>query len=539
MDITLNTGLTMRKLPTKTTCITSRATVCILSLCLAGTVLPLNAQEAVAIVDDKKGDPMLGLERQGDELLDFLFDSVMGLARPVTWEDAIKVPIEVTTTNKTAREYARQGFGLMQCGWDIEAHRSFVHALKFDPDCLISYTGLLYLSATNHNPSHEVKTDLMERVDTLYKSKKDGEYVFRQQERLYAELAISRLEGNKVAQLEVLDKLVKEYPMDFQALIGKKVLMRLRTGAVTAEEQQEKKDYVALLMRRYKYTPMLWVYWMLLHDYEKDQGVIASQVLPVVNKLTVWAPDLPTFVLKKGYFLRKAGQFDKADAEFSKAEKLFAEWGKQSEIHDEANAGLWKARIFKVVNYYDMGEFDKAIKLADEMARSDVNVSFKSEMRGIFLWEVKTLSTRLYLARGDEGDLERARDALPTKEYKTSVEEYSAVTFYYQGLNEYIAIRILLRDGRMDDAIKIQARLGETLGKTNSQRLENSNTFVDKNYFFRGFGALQIYFEHSNALMSLLNDDKKGYETLIESAREKLDLYGGLSVLPKHVMQDL
>ncbi len=527
----------MRLLPKKSNISGSRFAASLASLCLACSLNPLAAQSPETKPEVKKEEPMLGLDRKGDELLDFLFMSVAGLSKPKTWEDAIKVPIEVTTTSKAAREYARQGFGLMQCGWDIEAHRSFVHALKYDPDCLISYTGLLYLSATNHNPSHEKKTDLMERVDTLYKSKKDGEYSYKQQERLYAELAVSRLEGNKVAQLEVLDKLVKEYPLDFQALISKKVLMRLRTGAVTAEETQEKKDYVAMLMKRYKYTPMLWVYWMLLHDYETDQGVISSQVLPVVNKLTVWAPDMPTFVLKKGYFLRKAGQYKEAEVEFIKAEKLFAEWGKESQIPDDANDGLWKARIFKAVNYYDMGEFDKAIKLSEEMAKAEINVGLKSELRGIFLWEVKTLTTRLYLARGGEGDLEKARETLPSKEYKTSVEEFSAVTFYYQGLNEYIAIRILLRDGRMDDAIKIQARLAATLGKTNGQRKENSNSFVDKNYFFRGFGALQIYFEHSNALVSLLNDDKKTYETLIEGARAKLDKYGNLSVLPRHVMQ--
>jgi|GEM_PF-4843821 len=528
----------MRNYSKKATRLGSRVTASFFITCLfiSAGVSPLSAQ-APAAEAEKRGDSMLGLERQGDELLDYLFASVAGLTKPKTWEDAIKVPIEVTTTNKTAREFARQGFGLMQCGWDIEAHRSFVHALKYDPDCLISYTGLLYLSATNHNPSHEVKTDLMERLDTLYKSKQAGEYIYKQQERLYAELALSRLEGDKIAQLEVLDKLVEEYPLDFQALIGKKVLMRLRGGAVTAEETQQKKEYVAMLMKRYKYTPMLWVYWMLLHDYEKDQGVISSQVLPVVNKLTVWAPSIPTFVLKKGYFLRNAGQFKEAEVEFTKAEKLFEAWGKKSNIPDDANDGLWKARIFKVVNYYDMGEFDKAIKLSEEMAKTEINVGYKSEMRGIFLWEVKTLVTRLYLARGEEGDLEKARDALPTREYKTSVEKFSAVTFYYQGLNEYIAIRILLRDGRMDDAIKIQARLGETLGKTNSQRKENSNSFVDKNYFFRGFGALQIYFEHSNALVSLFNDDKKGYESLIEGARIKLDKYGNLSVLPRHVMQ--
>ncbi len=95
----------------------------------------------------------------------------------------------------------------------------------------------------------------------------------------------------------------------------------------------------------------------------------------------------------------------------------------------------------------------------------------------------------------------------------------------------------MLRDGAMDEAMKMQRRLLKTLSMTNAQRLENSNNFVDKNYFFRGFAALQIYFDHSNALVSLLNDDKKSYDSLIEGARIKLDKYGNLSVLPRHVMQ--
>jgi tetratricopeptide (TPR) repeat protein len=513
-----------------------KAAKCMIILCSVFASTSLHAQ-VPADGDGEKKEVMIGMERQGDALLDFLFSSVEGLSKPRIWEDAIRVPIEVTTTNHKAREYSRQGFGLMQCGWDIEAHRSFVHALKYDPDCLLAYTGLLYLSATNHNPSHEVKTYLMERVDTLSKSKKDEDYAFKQQERLYGELAISTLEGNKDSQLDVLDQLVKSYPLDFQALISKKVLLRVRSGAVTDDEQQEKKQYIGALMNRYKYTPMLWIYWILLHDYETDQGVIASQVLPVVNKLTVWAPDIPTFVLKKGYFLRKAGQFKEADIAFNKAEKIYADWGEQSKIPEDMNAGLWQSRIFRAVNYFDMGEFDKAIKLAVEMAKTEIDVSHKGEMRGIFLWEVKTLASRLYLARGNEGDFEKARDALPTKEFKASVEKISAVTLYYQGLNEYIAIRILLRDGRINDAIKIQARMAETLGKLHNQRLENSDQFIDKNYFFRGYMALRIYFEHSNALMSLLSNDKDSYESLIQAVREKLDIYSSLSVLPRHVMQ--
>ena len=503
----------------------------VMLVCLSGVMYPLKAQQEEVILP--------GEARQGDELLDYLFKTVKDLSVPERWEDVIKIPIEVTTKSKVAREFSRQGFGLMQCGWNVEAHRSFTHALKHDPDCLIAYTGLLYLSATNHNPSNEVRTNLMERVNDLSKSKLNGEYVYKQQERLYGELAISRLEGDKDTQREVLDQLVKEYPLDFQALVSKKLLLRIRSGAVTAEEKEEQKYYIKALMKRYRYTPMLWMYWMLLHDQEVDQGVIASDVLPVINKLIVWAPDLPIFFLKRGQFLRKSGQFKEAEIELLKAEALFTAWGERSKIPDALNADLWKTRVFRAVNYHDMGEFDKAIKFATELAATDIDVFGKNEQRGLFLWEVKTLVSRLYLARGEEGDLEKARDALPSKEYRKSVEKISAVSFYYQGLSEYIAIRILLRDGRMDDAIQIQARLSNTLGKTNHQKIENSNGFVDKNYFFRAFAALQIYFEHSNALVSLFNNDQKGYESLIEIARSKLTKYGNLSLLPRHVMQKL
>lgn len=49
-------------------------------------------------------------------------------------------------------------------------------------------------------------------------------------------------------------------------------------------------------------------------------------------------------------------------------------------------------------------------------------------------------------------------------------------------------------------------------------------------YFMSLFGLILLP-------VALLNGDKKGCEDLIKGTRTKLDRYGNLSVLPRHVMQ--
>lgn len=503
------------------------------TVAMSSLVSAQGAAELNEVVDPAAPDLPAEVEVK-DKLLDDLQNTVAGLKKPQRWKNVIKVPMNVTTGSKDARFYTRQGFGLMQSQWDIEAHRSFVYALDKDSECIGAYIGLLMMSSQNHNPSHGMHLDLLAKVDELKAKKVDGKYYYSLQERLYADLFIAIVEADKEGRLDAMDKLVEESPMDFQALIMKNVLLPLRAGGNT---QEKKSLYISRMMERYPYSPMLWMYWLALHQYENDPEYVKDKLLPVAKKLVKWAPEMPGWHMRYGEVLSKSGNYKDADKSYDKAIELYLEWGKVNKIPLSANAGVWQARIFKSVSYYRGGEFDKAIQIATALQKDIPELQYLSEVRGIYLWEVQTLPARLYLARNQKGDLVKARDSLPNRKFSDEVQNISAASMYYTGLRQYIAFRMAVNDGKTEEAKDLKLLLDET-NLSFQKTAKNVSTFVDKNYFYRGKIAISIYVNYTNAELERLDNHLEGQETFLKYARNLLYKHASLSMLPRHVIED-
>lgn len=470
-----------------------------------------------------------------EELRKDLLNSVNGLTDPVRWDNAVRVPIEVTTKNKEARYFTRQGFGLLQNQWDLEAHRSFVYAMKQDRDCIGPYIGLLMLSTQRYNPSYLFQKSLASVVMSL-KNKKVGElYVYTLQERLYAEVALSMSDGIKDDLVDSVNDLVKAYPMDFQALIMQQVLLPMRSGGNSVNR---KSKFIGRMMKNYPLVPMLWVYWLSIHQFQNDPQFLKNEVIPYSAKLVKWAPKMPVWYLYHGMFLHKAKQFDEANESFDKAIELYTQWGVNSNVPKDVNAPLWQALIFKCVNQHKAGKFDEAMKLAKELKSTKVNVNLRSEVRGIFLWEIQSLPSRLYLARNKPGDLIRARESLPSKQFLDAVEELSAAAMYYTALNEYIAFKIAVKDGKIDAAKEIKVLLLDKSRQNFDLTKVKANNFVDRNYFHRGRYAVYAYQNFANAELEKIDGNMKGYETFREYMQESLDQGSRVLILPRHVIEE-
>lgn len=470
-----------------------------------------------------------------DELYENLQNSVNGLADPIRWENAVRIPIDVTTEDKEARFYARQGFGLLQNQWDIEAHRSFVYALKQDKDCIVPYVGLLMLSTQRHNPSYLNQKSLSSVVLTLKNQKNGAAYVYTQQERLYAEVALCMVEGIKDDLVDSVNELVKSYPMDFQALIMQQVLLPMRSGTNSVNQ---KSKFIGRMMKNYPLVPILWVYWLSIHQFQNDPQFLKNEVIPYSAKLVKWAPEIPVWYLYHGMFQHKAELYDEANESFDTAIELYAKWGKDSNVPNDVNAPLWQAMIFKSVNYFKAGKFDEAMKLAKEMQKTKVDVNLRSEVRGIYLWEVQSLPARLYLARNQPGDLIRARESLPAKAMLNAVEDISAASMYYTALYEYIAFKIAIKDGEIDAAKEIKVTLLDKSRQNFDLTKTKANNFVDRNYFHRGRYAVYVYQNFANAELEKIDGNMKGYETFREYLLESLENGSRLQILPRHVIED-
>ena len=470
-----------------------------------------------------------------EELVKSLFSSVKGLTDPVKWENAVRVPIDVTTENKVARFYTRQGFGLLQNQWDLESHRSFVYALKHDKDCIGPYIGLLMLSTQRHNPSHMNQKALSSVVVTLKNEKKGKDYTYTQQERLYAEVALSMAEGIREDVVNSVNELVKAYPMDFQALIMQQVILPMRAGGNTVND---KSKFIGRMMKNYPLVPMLWVYWLSIHQFQNDPVFLKNEVIPYSSKLVKWAPKMPVWYLYHGMFLHKSEEFDEANQSFDKAIEIYAKWGEDSNIPNDFNAPLWQSLIFKSVNYYKAGKFDEAMTLAKELQKTPVNVTLRSEVRGIYLWEIQSLPSRLYLARNQPGDLIRARESLPSKEFLNSVEEISAASMYFTALNEYIAFKMAIKDGKIDAAKEIKVDLLDKSQQNFNLTKVKSNNFIDRNYFHRGRYAVNVYHNFANAELEKIDGNMKDYETFREYMQDSLNKGSRILILPRHVIEE-
>jgi len=363
---------------------------------------------------------------------------------------------------------------------DIEAHRCFVYAMKHDQNCIGPYIGLLMLSTEQHNPSFMNKEALSLAVLKLKDKKQGGEYVYSKQERLYAEVAINMAEGIRKDQIQSMEELVKAYPMDFQALIMKEVRLPMVGKGNTVNESSQ---FVASRMKKYPLVPLLWAYWLSIHQFQNDPLFLKNEVLPFSSKLVKWAPDMPVWYLYHGMFLHKAEEYKKANESLEKAITLYREWGKNSNIPDAMNVPLLQTLIFKSVNYAKWGKFDEGIKLAKELQNQDIDFTLRNEIRGVYLWEIQSLPSRLYLARNQPGDLIRARSSLPSRELLKSAEEISAAPMYYSALNEYIAFRIAIKDGQIEAAQEIKLNFLDISRQNFDQTNVESNNFVDDSYF--------------------------------------------------------
>lgn len=508
--------------------------LCSVSITLATpdalTGIPLDdedAKKAIATVDEKA---------IAEDLYNDLMDTVRGLNNPVKWEDAIKIPVKVTTKSKEARYFTRQGFGLLQNMWDIEAHRSFVYALKHDRKCIGAYTGLLMMSKQRHNPSHPQQKSLVSVVTTLKNKRVNGAYVYTEQERLYAEIALAMSDGDNDALSENVNALVKAYPMDFQALIMKHLVLPIRSGVSSLEA---KSQFIGRMMKRDPMVPMLWSYWLTVHQFQNDAKFVKNELVPYSAKLVKWAPDMPVWHLYHGMYLHKAEMYDEADKSFDKAIELYTKWGRESNVIQDVNAPLWQALIYKSVNLYKAGKFDVAMKLAKELQQTEVKLNLRSEVCGLYLWEVQSLPARLYLARGKPGDFIRARESLPSKELLKSVEDITAAPMYFAALNEFIAFRIALKDGKIVSAKDIKYDYLDKSRQNFDITRGKPNNFIDIHYFHRGRYAVYAYQNYANAELEKINKNIKGFETFRAYMDENLLKGDRMLILPRHVIEDL
>lgn len=466
-----------------------------------------------------------------DMLVGLLLKTVKDIKTPQIWENVIKVPVEVTTKSKNVCLLVRQGFGLLHSGWDVEAHRNFVEAVRRDKDCLMAYTGLLLLSSKNHNLANPYKNRIQDRVHELIDSRKLKDHNYEDYETLYAAFVVAGLNGEAALSQQLLGRITKEYPMDFQAIVLKRLM-------VSGEPEDESRRYLYLKdwMQRYRYNPLLWVYWLTLNRSNTQSLASAEEILPVAERLIKWDKEMPVWYVIYGDFLNRYGKHDQAAEAFSHAEALYADWAMANAIPAGLDDGIWKVRLFKVMNAFDAGAFDDALKMVDMLEAVEPDLSYRNEVRGIYLWEVKTLKARLYLARNAKGDLKQAMDALPGKEYLKKIHNVSSAAMYLAGLREYVAMRMALEDGQIRAAQQLKERFDKRVSTFAGMKAQSSE-FVDRDCFLRGYMSILNMQDSLEMRLAQQLKDEAQVATAKQRLEARLKIPQIRALLPRHYLE--
>lgn len=460
------------------------------------------------------------------------------LNQPQWYSGIIKVPLQVTANSSAAKNRVRHGFGLLHSGWDFEAYRNFAAALKLDPNCLTALTGLLYLSASPDSLCAPFQDEILERTSSLSDSKNAGSFVYTEQERSYASAISLMIRKGRLASSEVLKQITARHPNDLQAEMLLKVFTPRTTGNLGEQIGNHPSDEIAPLIKKYKYNPLPWVYWLAFNQNQSDQDLLKSKILPVASTLAKWDPNMPTWQITLGQFQMRAGMHDQADKTFKNALKIYSTWATRNRVPIEYNDGYWRASIYQITNLYEFDKFDEAVKLATQLTKQPVDPTARTRGTGLFLWEGQTLACRLYIARNKKGDLQKALESLPSKDVLETQKEFTAAPIYIEGLMAYIGTKRALEAKDKSGTDALIQRLRKVLDKMEKSK-EDLSGFSDKANFIRCYDALNLYHAEASALAAKQRNDTTSYRLWVESARERQENSRRHLSIPPHVIQDM
>jgi len=167
-----------------------------------------------------------------------------------------------------------------------------------------------------------------------------------------------------------------------------------------------------------------------------------------------------------------------------------------------------------------------------------IDPAARTRSSGLFLWEGQTLAARLYIARNKKGDLQKALQALPSKETLEAQKEFTAAPIYIEGLMAYIGTKRAIEAKDRSGANALVLRLRKVMDKMEKSK-EDLSGFSDKANFTRCYEALNLYHAEVSALSAKQRNDTTSYRLWVESARERQENARRFLSLPPHVIQDM
>lgn len=450
---------------------------------------------------------------------------VRDLGEPKFWEGVGDLDLMVFTDDDSVRKHVNQGFVLLHASWDFEAYRHFTTALKKDPNCLMAYCGIVLSLA---NPAHEWKGErarAFNRMITLAEYKvgegDDAKWYYPDIERGYAFCIATLFTEGTAPAAQSFRKLATKYPKDLQLQLLAAFLERggySEFGDVRPS-QRRSLEKIKALVDEHPENPLVLNFWLMMQAEAPYQAVdILNVLMPTAKKLVILSEGkMPTWHAVLGHMAWRCGELELARISFEQSIELYSKWQKENGVTDADATGLIRAKIFLAAVYYDEGKTEEALKLLAEVNSISIPQDRMFSQSAIAIrWHANLMPFGIYLAKGQEGDLAKAAEALPKMvgRPETGFDPYKATLDAY---TVYVRALEAIAAGKLEEARVLHSKMAEHLilmQKAQSQMISQPY-FAD---YARIFSALSV---HHLELAGLITDNEGAAFNLFKAAIDK------------------
>ncbi len=347
--------------------------------------------------------------------IDSVIHPVVAQLKPPQWyPEIVSWDPAVTASSKNVQKRVSQGMALIHAGWDFEAYRHFVEAIKEDPNCLMAYWGIALSLA---NPNSEVRGQRIAAVERMVDLVRQGAGTASERGQTEA-LAFIFSELPERAP-EVFAAVAADYPNHLQLQLMAAYLKRDGYDDLLGPGpgQRAALEEVESILAQNRHSQIALSFWIELQIEDPDAtGTVRERILPRVRLLAGLAPDFPVYRERLGHFEKRSGNLLLAKFEFEQAISFYEEKMKADGYSYYDCPHFIRAKLSLANVLQSLGKFEEAMAIAKELAEMPIETErLYSPGATLLLWEGRTLGARLCLAKGGKEFYQRGIQSLPAK----------------------------------------------------------------------------------------------------------------------------
>jgi tetratricopeptide (TPR) repeat protein len=261
--------------------------------------------------------------------------------------------IRITATLE-AQMWFDQGLNLIHDFWDYEAARAFEQSVRVDPQCAMCYWGLYKAESFYHGTAQGYAGQVLAKAVDLKGHASKRERLYIEASAAYEE-ALKKAKPDPTQELQLLRKLVKEYPQDIQA----RIFLAVADGV-------DRKEQLAMLQSVMKDDPEnSAANHYYIHALEASAH--PEQALHSAEILASLAPASGHMVHMPGHIFFRVGDYARAERAFAGSMQVDERYMQEQRVQPDNDWNYVHNIMYAVANLMEEGKLKEATALSTKL----------------------------------------------------------------------------------------------------------------------------------------------------------------------------